>query len=244
MRTIRLHAELPLAVGAELALPPQAGEHATRVLRLGKGASLVLFNGDGSDYQARICAIGKRNVTVQVLSREPLHTESPLPLVLAQGIARGDKMDLIVQKATELGVAGIVPLLTERSEVKLDPGRAQKRLSHWRAVAASACEQCGRARVPEIQPATALPAWLDMLPDAGALRLALLPEATLVCRELQFAKAGGVLVVGPEGGLGERDIAALQASGFAGLRLGPRVLRTETAGMAALASLQALHGDV
>jgi 16S rRNA (uracil1498-N3)-methyltransferase len=172
-----------------------------------------------------------------------LQNESPLPLILAQGIARGDKMDLIVQKATELGVVGIVPLLTERSEVKLDPTRAQKRLSHWRAVAASACEQCGRARVPEIQPATALSAWLEALPANDSLRLALLPEATLACRELQFAKTGGVLVVGPEGGLGDRDITALRDAGFKGLRLGPRVLRTETAGMAALASLQTLHGD-
>ena len=243
MRPIRLHAELPLTVGAELALPLQAGEHAVRVLRLAEGDSLVLFNGDGSDYHARICAIGKRGVTVQVSACQRLHNESPLPLILAQGIARGDKMDLIVQKATELGVVGIVPLLTERSEVKLDPDRAQKRLSHWRAVAASACEQCGRARVPEIRPATALSAWLDALPEDGSLRLALLPEASRACRDLQFARTGGILVVGPEGGLGERDIAALHAAGFAGLQLGPRVLRTETAGMAALASLQALHGD-
>lgn len=243
MRAIRLHVELPLVVGTELALPPQAGEHAIRVLRLAEGDPLVLFNGDGSDYQARICAIGRREVTVQVTSRQSLQNESPLPLILAQGIARGDKMDLIVQKATELGVVGIVPLLTERSEVKLDPVRAQKRLSHWRAVAASACEQCGRARVPEIRPATALSAWLEVLPTDGSLRLALLPEATLACRELQFARTGGVLVVGPEGGLGDRDITALRDAGFRGLRLGPRVLRTETAGMAALASLQALHGD-
>ncbi|MEO6927167.1 MAG: 16S rRNA (uracil(1498)-N(3))-methyltransferase [Rhodanobacter sp.] len=243
MRTIRLHAELPLVVGAELALPTQAGEHAIRVLRLVEGDPLVLFNGDGSDYQTRICAIQKRGVTVQIILREPLHTESPLPLVLAQGIARGDKMDLIVQKATELGVVRIVPLLTERSEVKLDPARAQKRLSHWRAVAASACEQCGRARVPEILPAMMLSAWLGVLPDDDSLRLALLPEATLACRELRFASTGGVLVVGPEGGLGDRDIAVLHDARFTGLRLGPRVLRTETAGMAALASLQALHGD-
>ena len=124
-----------------------------------------------------------------------------------------------------------------------NPTRAQKRLFHWRAVAASACEQCGRARVPEIQPATTLSAWLEALPANDSLRLALLPEATLACRELQFAKTGGLLVVGPEGGLGDRDITALREAGFKGLRLGPRVLRTETAGMAALASLQALHGD-
>ncbi len=243
MRTIRLYAELPLTVGAELALPPQASEHATRVLRLSVGDRLVLFNGDGCDYQASISAVGKREMTVQVTSRRLLCNESPLSLILAQGIARGDKMDLIVQKATELGVTGIVPLLTERSEVKLDPTRAQKRLVHWRAVAASACEQSGRARIPDIRPTTSLSAWLASLSNDGSLRLALLPDATLACRELRFTAAGGILVVGPEGGLGERDLAALHDAGFAGLRLGPRTLRTETAGMAALASLQALHGD-
>ena len=128
MRTIRLHADLPLAVGCELALPPQASEHAARVLRLTAGDPLTLFNGDGCDYQASICAIDKRTVTVRVASRQSLQNESPLPLVLAQGIARGDKMDLIVQKATELGVVRIVPLLTERSEVRLDDARASKRV--------------------------------------------------------------------------------------------------------------------
>src|SRR6185312_13031964 len=121
-------------------------------------------------------AIGKREVIVRVTSSHALGNESPLPLVLAQGIARGDKMDLIVQKATELGVAGIVPLLTERSEVKLDQARAQKRLAHWQAVAISACEQSGRARIPEIRPMQSLPARLDALPDDAALRLALLPR--------------------------------------------------------------------
>jgi 16S rRNA (uracil1498-N3)-methyltransferase len=187
--------------------------------------------------------VGKREVTVRVESKQALRNESPLPLTLAQGMARGEKMDLIVQKATELGVARIVPLLTERSEVKLDPARAEKRLAHWRAVVASACEQSGRARLPEIMPALPLSTWLDGLVADGALRLALLPEATRASRELRFSEAGGVLVVGPEGGLGERDIAALMAAGFEGLRLGPRILRTETAGLAALAALQALHGD-
>ena len=203
MRNIRIHVDQLLAVGAELPLPAQAGEHATRVLRLVAGD----------------------------------------PLTLAQGVARGEKMDLIVQKATELGIVRIVPLLTERSEVKLDAVRAEKRLLHWRAVAASAAEQSGRARLPEIIPALPLPQWLDGLVEDGALRLALLPEATRSSRDVRFAAAGGVLVVGPEGGLGERDIRALTGTGFDGLRLGPRILRTETAGLAALAALQALHGD-
>jgi 16S rRNA (uracil1498-N3)-methyltransferase len=243
MRTIRIHVDQPLAAGAETALPSQAGEHVARVLRLAPGDPLTLFNGDGADYAATIRSVDKREVRVQVLERQAVARESPLRLTLAQGVARGEKMDLIVQKATELGAARIVPLLTERAEVKLDPARAEKRLAHWRAVAASACEQCGRASLPEIQPALPLAAWLAALADDGALRLALLPDAAASARELQFGAAGGLLAVGPEGGLGERDIAVLHEAGFHGLRLGPRILRTETAGLAALAALQALHGD-
>ena len=243
MRTIRIHADLPLQPGVKLALPTQAGEHVARVLRLVVGDPLTLFNGDGCDYPASILAVSKREVIVRIESRKLLHNESPLPLTLAQGVARGEKMDLIVQKATELGVVCIVPLLTERSEVKLDAARAEKRLAHWRAVAASACEQSGRARLPLILPALPLSIWLDSLAGDGTLRLALLPEATRSSRELRFAASGGVLAVGPEGGLGVRDISALTAAGFEGLRLGPRILRTETAGLAALAALQALHGD-
>ena len=243
MRTIRIHVESPLAIGTEVALPAQAGEHVVRVLRLSVGDPLVLFNGDGHDCNATITAIGKREVTVRVLDRQAVDRESPLRLTLAQGVARGEKMDLIVQKATELGVARIVPLLTERSEVKLDAARADKRLAHWRAVAASACEQSGRARLPEILAAQALPVWLASLDGDAAMRLALLPEATASARALRPDGSGALLVVGPEGGLGERDVAALTAAGFHGLRLGPRILRTETAGLAALAALQALHGD-
>ncbi|WP_027493057.1 16S rRNA (uracil(1498)-N(3))-methyltransferase, partial [Rhodanobacter sp. OR444] len=203
----------------------------------------TVFNGDGHDYAAIILAMGKRELSVRIESKQLVRNESPLPLTLAQGVARGEKMDLIVQKATELGVARIVPLLTERSEVKLDATRAERRLAHWRAVVASACEQSGRARLPEVAPALPLAAWLHDLADDGALRLALLPEAGRASRELRFTAAGGLLVVGPEGGLGERDVGALGAAGFEGLQLGPRVLRTETAGLAALAALQALHGD-
>ena len=243
MRIIRIHVDLPLTVGAEWPLPAQAGEHVARVLRLVAGDPLTLFNGDGSDYPATVRSVGKRDVVVRVDTRQALTNESPLPLTLAQGMARGEKMDLIVQKATELGVMRIVPLLTERSEVKLDAARAEKRLAHWRAVAASACEQCGRARLPEITPAQPLAGWLAGLADDGALRLALLPEGARSARELRFGAAGGLLVIGPEGGLGERDINALTRAGFEGLRLGPRILRTETAGLAAMAALQALHGD-
>lgn len=244
MRTIRLHADLPLTVGTELALPTQPSEHAARVLRLSAGDPLTLFNGDGCDYQVIICAIAKRTVTVRIMSQKRLQNESKLPLVLAQGIARGDKMDWIVQKATELGVTGMVPLLTERSEVRLDGPRALKRVAHWQSVAISACEQSGRARIPKIQPIQPLAAWLAELPDSGTLRLALIPQAANTIRGLHFARAGGVLVIGPEGGLGDADIHALEEHKFLGLRLGPRILRTETAGLTALSALQACHGDL
>lgn len=244
MRTIRIHVDQPLLPATELGLPAQAGEHVARVLRLCEGAPLVLFNGDGQDYAAVVTQVGKREVRVRIDAARAVANESPLLLTLAQGVARGEKMDLIVQKATELGVACIAPVLTERSEVRLDPARSEKRLEHWRAVAASACEQSGRARVPTILPAQPLEAWLAGLPQDGALRLALLPEAGQSLRSLTFTPAGGLLVVGPEGGLGERDVAGLEAAGFTGLRLGPRILRTETAGLAALAALQALYGDI
>lgn len=243
MRTIRVHVNLPLTPDATVTLPVQAAEHLVRVLRMEAGNPVTLFNGDGFDYHALIIAVGKREVTAMVQDRLQLANESPLRLTLAQGIARGDKMDLIVQKATELGVDRIVPLQTERAEVKLDAARAEKRLLHWRAVAASASEQSGRARIPQITPALRLGEWLDSLDDDGSLRLALLPEASRAVRELHFPMPTAALVVGPEGGLGERDIAALMAKDFSGLRLGPRILRTETAGLAALAALQAIHGD-
>ena len=242
MRTIRIHVDLPLTAGEQLALPAQAAEHIVRVLRLTAGAAVTLFNGDGCDYQATLLDTGKA-AQVRIVGETAVYTESPLALTLGQALARGEKMDLIVQKATELGVARIVPLLTERSEVRLDANRAGKRLAHWQAVAVSACEQCGRARVPAITAPIALEAWLRALDSAAGLRLALLPDAELTARGLRFDTAAGVLVVGPEGGLGERDAAALRNAGFHGLRLGPRILRTETAGLAALAALQALHGD-
>ncbi|NII12391.1 16S rRNA (uracil(1498)-N(3))-methyltransferase [Oleiagrimonas sp. C23AA] len=245
MRRIRLYVDAPLQTGQLFELPQRAAEHAVRVLRLREGDGVVLFNGDGHDYNAVLTDVGKRHGTVQVVEADRVASESPLTLTLAQGVARGEKMDLIVQKATELGVTRIVPLLTERSEVKLDAARADKRLAHWLAVAASACEQCGRAVLPQIDAPMALDHWLrepsNTLPTT---RLALLPVATLRPRELDSSLHEALLLVGPEGGLGERDLAALQPHGFEGLNLGPRILRTESAGLAALAALQTLYGDM
>lgn len=243
MRSVRIHVELPLAIGDQLALPAQAAEHVARVLRMVAGDALSLFNGDGRDYQATLLTAGKRGVTVSIGNVREAATQSPLALTLAQAIGRGDKMDWIVQKATELGVVRIVPLLTERTQVQLDGARARKRVEHWHAVAVGACEQSGRSVLPEVTAPLALAEWLTQIGAESGLRLALEPGAESRMRTLRFTLPRGILAVGPEGGLSEGDLQRLHAAGFSGVSLGPRILRTETAGLAALAALQALHGD-
>lgn len=244
MRIPRIFVPLPLRPGAEIDLPAQAGEHLARVLRLERGHPLRLFNGDGGEYTGELVSLAKRLVTARVLEPvERADRESPLRITLGQGIARGDKMDWILQKATELGVARIVPLITERTEVKLDAERAERRLAHWQAVIASACEQCGRNRLPQLHEPIRLADWAAASANEGGLRLALDPKGEIAARELSSIHAA-TLAVGPEGGLSEHDLAALKQAGFQGLRLGPRILRTETAGLAALAALQAIHGDL
>jgi len=243
MRLTRVHVDMPLLRGSELALPEGPATHLTRVLRLEVGDECVLFNGDGHDYPARIVSSGKRELRVVVGAGQPVVRESPLSITLLQGVARGEKMDLILQKATELGVASIAPLWSQRSEVKLDPVRAQKRLAHWRGVVVAACEQSGRARVPEVAAPLPLATALALLPGDG-LKLILDPEGE--CRLGTLALQSGtplVLAVGPEGGWSPADREQLRGAGFVGLRLGPRVLRTETAGLAAIAALQARFGD-
>ncbi|HEY4144223.1 16S rRNA (uracil(1498)-N(3))-methyltransferase [Pinirhizobacter sp.] len=243
MRTIRVHVEQTLAAGSEAIITGQAVDHVGRVLRMQAGDAITLFNGDGNQYAGRLVEAGKKELRVAVESTTPAGNESPLPLVLVQGVARGDKMDFIMQKATELGVAGIVPVTCERSEVKLDAGRAKKRRAHWQAVVVGACEQSGRALVPVVWPTMALSTWLVSLEDDGRQRVALMPGVGRRVGELALGSPGAYLVVGPEGGLGQRDTEALASAGFMGLQLGPRILRTETAGLAALAALQSLYGD-
>lgn len=243
MRKIRIHIDQPLKAGAEVALPAQASAHVVRVLRLGAGDALTLFNGDGCDYDAELALVSPREARARISAGWCVETESPLRITLAQALARGEKMDWIVQKASELGVARIVPLITERSEVRLDVARVDKRVAHWRAVGIGACEQSGRARLPEITAPQSMDAWLASLErNDGVARLALLPEGESSPRDLGALAKGVLLAVGPEGGFGERDIAALRAADFRGLKLGPRVLRTETAGLAAIAALQTLYG--
>lgn len=243
MRITRCPVSLPLHVGLSLDLPDDIANHLVRVMRLGVGEHCVLFNGDGHDYSAELVEVGKRNARVQINAAQALDNESPLRITLLQGIARGEKMDLILQKSTELGVAAIVPVNSERSEVRLDGERAAKRVAHWNSVVASACGQSGRAVIPPVAAPAGLAQACAALP-ADSLRLCLDPRGQWTLATLPAVGSGGVVVaIGPEGGWSPRDLDILGQAGFAGLQLGPRVLRTETAGLATLAALQTRLGD-
>ncbi|MEO7252095.1 MAG: 16S rRNA (uracil(1498)-N(3))-methyltransferase [Arenimonas sp.] len=242
MRVIRHHVDFPLTIGGRVSLSESAVAHLVRVLRLGVGDEFVLFNGDGADYRARLVSVAKRTAEAELLERTAVDNESALKITLAQGIARGEKMDLILQKATELGVARIAPLLTERTEVRLEPERVAKKMQHWRGVLAAACEQCGRATLPQLLEPQALTSFAAA--DCSSRRFTLDPHGGIALSAAALKAQDSVTVlIGPEGGLSERDLAALRATRFEGLRLGPRILRTETAGLAALAGLNALYGD-
>ncbi|WP_101925162.1 MULTISPECIES: 16S rRNA (uracil(1498)-N(3))-methyltransferase [Luteimonas] len=243
MRVIRAFVDRPLAIGGTVELPGDAAAHLVRVLRLREGDACVLFNGDGVDHDARLTAVGKRGASAEILASRTVNLESPLSITLVQGIARGDKMDWILQKATELGVAAFVPVSSDRSEVKLDAERAGKRHAHWRSVVVAACEQSWRSRIPDVAPPRSLAAALADLP-ADASRWLLDPDAVSGSATMAAPSGGIVLAIGPEGGWSANDRAALIAAGFDGLRLGPRILRTETAGMAAIAALQMRFGDL
>lgn len=244
MRLTRCFVDAPLQSGTRVVLPESTANHLARVLRLREGDDCVLFNGDGHDYAARLAAVGKREVSADVLSANTVDNESPLRILLVQGIARGEKMDLILQKATELGVAGVLPVIAERTEVKLDAERTAKRMSHWRSVMVSACEQSGRARVPELgQPAALAQAAASLPRDCTKLTLDPLGEYSLATLTAPGTPSIAI-AIGPEGGWSPRDREILSAGGFLGLRMGPRILRTETAGLAAIAALQSRFGDL
>lgn len=238
----RFYLPAPLAVGATVALNDNAFHHAVRALRLKPGAALRLFNGQGGAFAATLIEIGKREAWARVTGEVPGEVESPLPVVLAQGIARGDRMDYTLQKAVELGVSAIQPLFTERSGVDLTGERRLRKAQHWRGIVIGACEQCGRNRLPEVREPLSLTDWLGR-PAAPGWRLLLDPAAERGLRGLAPPAGAVLLLIGPEGGLSSAEITQARAAGFTGIRLGPRVLRTETAGVAALAALQALWGD-
>jgi 16S rRNA (uracil1498-N3)-methyltransferase len=215
--------------------------HLTRVLRMAAGDALVLFDGRGGEYPATIVEAWREGVLAETGEYRPVETESPLAIHLGIALSRGERMEWVVQKATELGVGAISPLTSERTGVRLAGERADKKQRHWQQVAVSACEQCGRNRVPEILPLAPLGEWLGTV---AADRKLVLHHRAAPAPVPGAAPKSAALLVGPEGGLSTAEIAAAEARGFTPLRLGPRVLRTETAPIAAIAILQARWGDM
>lgn len=237
----RLFCETPLSAGAKVELSERASKH-VQALRLRVGDALTLFCGDGSEWDATLSSMFKRGMEAAVGVQKTIERESPLQVHLLQGICAGDRMDLIVQKATELGVTSIQPLVTTRSIVRLSSERQEKRETHWQNVAIAACEQCGRNRIPLIHPSLALNTYLGGMSGSG-FRILLSPEGAKRLRELNPPTTPVFMLIGPEGGLsgGEEDLVL--KLGFVAVNVGPRVLRTETAPLAALAAMQAFWGD-
>lgn len=241
MRLTRVYVDSELTIDSLVDLPKPVAQHLLKVLRLRIGAAVVLFNGDGNDYAGML----ENNRQVRIGEVESGDPPSPMRLTLAQGLCRGEKMDTVLQKATELGVRAIQPLNTQRSEVRLKQDRLQRRMAHWQQVIASACEQCGRSDIPALHEPMNLPDWIVQLQaDDDQIRLILDPTGDTALTQISGRPANVVVVVGPEGGLEDKEIRLCASQGFSRLSLGPRILRTETAGPALLAAAGALWGDL
>jgi len=243
MRLSRVYVDAPLAAGDSTTLEGDAANHIARVLRARVGDALTLFDGRGGEYTARIAELRGAKVIAQVAEHLDVERESSLEITLLQGIARGDRMDTIVQKATELGVTRIVPLTAERSVVKISRDTAHRKHAHWRAVAIAACEQCGRNRLPEIAQPQTLADAVRAATLATQLRLMLAPGAATTLLSAASQAKSIALLIGPEGGLAPLEVEIAERAGFAACSVGPRILRTETASLAAVAALQAVAGD-
>ncbi|HSN63539.1 MAG: 16S rRNA (uracil(1498)-N(3))-methyltransferase [Azonexus sp.] len=241
MNQPRFYCREALSPGAHIDLPEPVARHAVRVLRLPPGAAVVLFDGRGGEYDARIERIERDRVVAALGAWRDVERESGLAVTLIQAVQAGEKMDYTVQKAVELGVSHIVPVDSRRSVTRLSGERAARRVAHWQGVAAAACEQCGRNQVPQLAPLERLENWLAR-PASGPLRLILAPDAEQALVDLPPVTDVQMLI-GAEGGLDPQEIVAAQQVGFKAVRMGPRILRTETAGLAALAAMQALWGD-
>jgi len=240
MRRSRIYTPQPLLSADRIELTGTASHYLTRVLRLSRGDSLILFNGDGRDYSAEISEVLSKSVLVRLLESKVPGKESPLRITLVQAICKGDRMDYALQKATELGVFCIQPLISHRVEVRLDVARQAKRLKHWQGVVVSACEQSGRAVVPEVKPPLSMIEWMEEVDHSRCVVLDPLAEDKL--SSLSVRGDAISILVGPEGGFTQEEVNAVRMNGLTAVSLGPRVLRTETAGPAAIAVLQAKTG--
>ena len=243
MSNLRFYTAENLKTGATIKLSENAATHATRVLRLEIGDEIVLFNGNGNDYACAIISIKKTEVLVIVKSFVPITNESPLNITLLQGISSGDRMDYTIQKAVELGVTAIVPIVTTRSVVKLSNERAEKRLAHWQNVVHAACEQSGRAFVPQIAAPISISTWLANNTNNNSTRILLNPIGALRLAELPKPTGHIELLIGAEGGLSQMEIDAALSKNFNSVVLGARILRTETAALVAISAMQTLWGD-
>lgn len=242
MRIPRIYHSTALATGTEIDLEAEAASHVGRVLRMRPGEDVVLFNGQRGQYQATITSASKKNVSVEVTAFEDHCSESPLKIHLGQGISRGDKMEYTIQKAVELGVSEITPLFTERCGVKLSGERLEKKWQQWRKIVISACEQCGRNTLPTIHQPLALQLWLQQSCDE--LKINLHPRAKDTIKTLTPPQSGIRLIIGPEGGLSDSEINQTVEHQFSEIALGPRILRTETAGLTVISALQLQFGDL
>ncbi|MDL3986847.1 16S rRNA (uracil(1498)-N(3))-methyltransferase [Shewanella xiamenensis] len=242
MRVPRIYQPQPLAVNQQLNLDEDGAAHIGKVLRMGSGEQISLFNGDGNDYLAEIVDAGKKSVTVKVLSCEANPSESPLNLHLGQVISRGDRMEFTIQKSVELGVNTITPLFSDRCGVKLTGERLEKKIQQWQKIVISACEQSGRSQVPIVRPAMELQQWCSE--PTSALKLNLHPRAAHGINGLDLSHTRVRLLIGPEGGLSAEEIAMTEIYQFTDVLLGPRVLRTETASLTAITALQLRFGDL
>jgi 16S rRNA (uracil1498-N3)-methyltransferase len=240
MRLPRIYVSPKLTPGAIVQLPEGPTRHLLQVLRLALEAPLVLFNGDGFDYPARLVGVDRSGASVLIDRPGALEPLPPIGIHLAIGISKGERMDYALQKSVELGVTRITPLFTERSQVQLSGTRLQRRLDHWQGIVIGACEQSGRRRVPRLVAAMPYADWLRVHTEGGLL---LDPGAAQSLSALPAPESAVTLLVGPEGGLSPRERDRARAQGFTGVRLGPRILRTETAPLAAIAIIQALWGD-
>jgi 16S rRNA (uracil1498-N3)-methyltransferase len=240
MRLPRIYVSPELTPGAVVQLPEGPSRHLVQVLRLALEAPLVLFNGDGFDYPARLVGVDRSGASVLIDRPGALEPLPPIGIHLAIGISKGERMDYALQKSVELGVTRITPLFTERSQVQLSGPRLQRRLDHWQGIVIGACEQSGRRRLPQLVGALPYADWLRAHTEGGLL---LDPGAAQSLPALPAPESAVTLLVGPEGGLSPRERDRARAQGFTGVRLGPRILRTETAPLAAIAMIQALWGD-
>jgi len=242
MRIPRLYIQQPLSSGADITISGQTAHHVSRVLRLQAGAGVKVFNGDGHDFDAVLMEAGRTRIRLQIGACLPSVSESTLNITLAQGIARSDRMDLIVQKSVELGVSTIQPLWMQRCQGHSSTERMEKRIKHWQGIITAACEQCGRSRIPALDAPASYGNWISRQ-DTDALRLMLQPGSTDILRDFEPVHGNIIILVGPEGGMSQDEQLLATHAGFKGIRLGQRILRTETAALTALAATHALWGD-